>query len=116
MGIGNNREDFSNEERFIRAKERVDKLKGFYWHLFSYICVNLFISISKIISNMSGGESFMDAFWDFGTFALWIFWGIGIGFHAMGVFGTNLVFGRKWEERKLKEFMDEDKRERDKWE
>ena len=51
----------------------------------------------------------MESFWDFGTFAVWIFWGIGLAFHAFGVFGQNILFGKDWEERKMKEFMDDDK-------
>jgi hypothetical protein len=36
-------------------------------------------------------------------------WGIGVGFHALGVFGPNLLFGKDWEDRKIKELMDKDK-------
>jgi len=102
-------EEFNEEERYLRAKKRVDKLKGFYWHLAAYLIVNVFISSSKIIGNLSNGETFIEAFWDFGTFAVWMFWGIGLAFHAFGVFGKNILFGKDWEERKINEFMDEDK-------
>lgn len=102
-------ENYREEDRYIRAKKRVEKLKGFYWHFASYFAVNMFISVNKIVRNINNGESFMEAFWDFGTFAVWIFWGIGIFFHAMGVFGQNILFGKDWEERKINEIMDEDK-------
>lgn len=36
-------------------------------------------------------------------------WGIGIVFHAVGVFQWNPFFNKDWEERKIKEFMDQDK-------
>ncbi|MCF6349344.1 MAG: 2TM domain-containing protein [Flavobacteriaceae bacterium] len=101
-------EDYIEEDNYLRAKKKVEKLKGFYWHLAFYLGVNLFISVSKIVNNLSDGETFMEAFGDFGTFAVWIFWGIGIFFHAMGVFGQNIFFGKDWEERKIKELMDED--------
>ena len=104
-------ENYTEEDRYIRAKKRVEKLKGFYWHFASYLVVNLFISTSKIVSGMSDGESFMEAFWDFGTFAVWIFWGIGVFFHAMGVFKHNILFSKDWETRKINEFMDEDKQQ-----
>jgi len=102
-------EDYSKEERYIRAKKKVEKIKGFYWHLASYLGVNMFISISKLVSDISESKTFIEAFWDFGTFAIWIFWGIGLFFHAMGVFGPNIFFGKDWEQRKMNEFMDEDK-------
>ena len=57
---------------------------------------------------MHNGETFNEAFFDFGTFAVWIFWGIGIFFHTMGMFGKNLIFGKEWEERKIKEYMQKD--------
>ncbi len=100
---------YIEEDRYIRAKKKIEKLKGFYWHLAFYLGVNLFISISKIVSDLSEGKTFIEAFWDFGTFAVWFFWGIGIFFHAMGVFGQNIFFGKDWEERKIDEFMEEDK-------
>jgi len=104
-------ENYSEEERYLRAKKKVEKIKGFYWHFAVYFVVCMFLSVSKIIRNIIGGETFLDAFWDFGTFAIWFFWGIGIFFHAMGVFGQNIFFGKDWEEHKIKEFMDEDKQQ-----
>lgn len=101
--------DYFEEERYLIAEKRVKKIKGFYWHLFWYVMVNLFISISKIIGNIRNGETFSEAFFDFGTFAVWIFWGIGMFFHFLGVFGKNITFSKDWEERKIKEFMDKDK-------
>ena len=96
---------FNEEHSYIRAKKRVDDLKGFYWHLIVYVVINLFISIFKIIRNLQEGETFDEAFFDFGTFALWFFWGIGIVFHTLKVFGFNFIFGKKWEEKKIKEYM-----------
>ena len=99
----------SHRNAYLKAKKRVDELKGFYWHLFWYIAVNLFISIGKITRNLNNGETFSEAFFDFGTFAVWMFWGIGIFFHAIGVFGKNLFFGKAWEERKVREYMEKEK-------
>ncbi|MCK5638887.1 MAG: 2TM domain-containing protein, partial [Flavobacteriaceae bacterium] len=42
------------------------------------------------------------------------FWGIGLMFHAYGVFGKNLLFSKDWEERKIKEIIEKDKQ--DLWE
>jgi len=36
-------------------------------------------------------------------------WGTGLTFHALGVFDNNLVMGRKWEERKIKELLEKEK-------
>ncbi|GAA4815909.1 2TM domain-containing protein [Litoribaculum gwangyangense] len=93
-------ERYRREEAYLRAKEKVKKIIGFYWHLASYIIVNIFIII-LIVSN--GGKLF-----SFGTFATPLFWGIGLFFHFMGVFGPDFLFGKNWEERKIKEYMDKE--------
>jgi hypothetical protein len=108
-------ENYKEEERYLRAKKRVEKIKGFYWHLASYLIVNIFISSSKIISDLSEGKSFIDAFFDFGTFAVWIFWGIGIFFHAFGVFGKDIIFAKEWEDKKIQQFLNEEKERESKW-
>ena len=55
-----------NEENFegikyLKAKKRVEKIKGFYIHLIVYIVVNLFLSGIIIYGLMSDeGDSFED--------------------------------------------------------
>jgi hypothetical protein len=99
-----------------RAKKQIDELKGFYIHLTSYLLVNGFISTAKIIRDMQEGETFMQAFWDFGTMAVWLFWGIGLLFHAMKVFSFNPFFGKEWEERQIRKYMEKEKEESKKYE
>lgn len=89
------------EQAYVRAKKRVKELKGFYWHTFWYVVVNIFI-VCMIVYN--GGE-----LWHFGTFSTALFWGIGLGFHALSVFGKNALFNKKWEARKIQEYMDKEK-------
>jgi len=105
----NNIEPFENssaqsawekEEAYLRAKKRVKAIVGFYWHLASYVIVNVFL----IILITSSGVKFFS----FGTFSTAFFWGIGLAFHFVGVFGPSFFFGNNWEERKIKELMDKD--------
>jgi len=103
--------DIDRSDNYLSAKKKVEELKGFYIHLSIYVLVNFFISMAKIVRNIYDGETFNEAFFDFGTFAVWIFWGIGIFFHGLGVLGKNIFFSKNWQERKIKEFMDEDKNE-----
>ncbi len=95
-----------------KAKKRVEELKGFYAHLAVYLVVCTFVSVNKIVRNLYNGESFNEAFWDFGTFLIWIFWGIGVVFHARKAFRYNIFFGKEWEERKIKEFMNKEQQNR----
>ena len=99
----------TQDERYRRAQRRVKEIKGFYWHLFWYLLVNLFLTFRKPISQL-----FSDGTWDwddfnYGSFSLWFFWGIGLAAHWIHVFGKNIVFSRQWEERKIKEYMDKDR-------
>ena len=94
------------EQKYIRAKKRVKAIKGFYVHLTIYILVNLFLIVTKSFS--SGG---WEQFWQWQTYNTAIFWGIGIVFHAFNVFGMGFLLGKDWEDRKIKEIMDRDKKD-----
>ncbi|WP_340202600.1 2TM domain-containing protein [Ascidiimonas sp. W6] len=96
--------DLLKEEKLARARKRIASLKGFYWHLFVYIIMNL-IFITIIGSSIMGSGG---SFWNLGTFVIPFFWGIGLGLHALSVFGINFIFGKNWEARKIKELMDKD--------
>lgn len=103
--------NFIHEERYKLAAKRVKQLKGFYTHLTIYILVNLvFVYIN--IQNLDEGESYFQ--WrNFITFS---FWGIGLLAHAGSVFLPNIIFGKNWEDKKIKEFMDKDSNETKRYE
>ena len=94
--------DFYRQEAYLRAQKKVKKIIGFYWHLASYVIINLFLIFFLGAHNSD--------FWSLGTFSTAIFWGIGLFFHFIGVFGADLIFGKNWEQRKIKEYMDKDKK------
>ena len=85
------------EERYKRAKERVEELKGFYEHLTIYIGVN----ITLVIINLVTSPNVLWFYW------VTVFWGIGIIWHAIDVYGKR---GKKWEEKKIKELMEKEER------
>lgn len=95
--------DYLEEDRYLRAEKRVKEIKGFYWHLFWYLAVNMFSCVSIII-NLGVEENFFQ----YGHIGIAFFWGIGIIFHWLTVFGKNFVFSKDWEKQKIKEFMDKD--------
>jgi hypothetical protein len=99
----NKTSDFSKEEAYLRAKKKVDTLIGFYWHLAVYIIVNAFLILLIGLNSDSG-------FRGFGPYATALFWGIGLIFHFLGVFGPDFIFGKNWEQRKIKEFMDKERK------
>ena len=85
------------EERYKRAKARVEELKEFYEHLTIYIGVN----ITLVIINLVTSPNALWFYW------VTVFWGIGIIWHAIDVYGK---LGKKWEEKKIKELMEKEER------
>ena len=86
--------------KYLRAVERVHDIKEFYGSLISYCIVIPFL----IFINYRYVPQF-HWFW-FPMFG----WGIGLIFHGFKAFSYNPILGKDWEERKIKEYMDnEDK-------
>lgn len=106
-------QDFLQEQEYIKAKKRVKAIKGFYVHFFVYILVNIFISGVIIFGLKQSGDSFSESITNFGVYSTWLFWGIGMFFHWLGVFGfQSLGLGKDWEEKKIKELMEKDEQKR----
>lgn len=89
-----------------RAEERLKELKPFYNHFGVYLAVNTFITFAKVFGQMNSGATFSETFLDFGTFAVWFFWGIGLAGHAIKVFSYNPFFGKDWEKRQIEKYID----------
>jgi hypothetical protein len=105
------KETEQDQDKYKRAKKRIEELKGFYGHLSVYLLVNAGILAAIYISARNDGESF----WQAGHFFTLIFWGIGLVFHAAYTFNINLFFGKKWEERQIRKYIEKDKEESQKY-
>lgn len=93
-----------NQQHYNKAKRQVKKLKDFYVHLAVYLVINAFILIVHY-QGLHQGESLFT----FNRLSTAFFWGIGLVAHAASVFIPNIIFGRNWEERKIKKLMDNNK-------
>jgi uncharacterized integral membrane protein len=100
----------SDQIRYEEAVKKVKKLKGFYTHALVYVVINIMVIIANI-QNYETGESFFQ----FKTFMTAFFWGIGLLAHAMGTFIPYFILGKDWEERKIKQLMEQE-RKGNKWE
>jgi len=98
--IGSDNRDLDDE--YIKARKHVESLKEFYYNLLSYCLVIPFL----IFINLRFSPQF-HWFW-FPMFG----WGIGLAFHAMSVYFEGGRYGRNWEERKIREFMEQEERKR----
>lgn len=86
----------AKEIKYLKAKERVETLRGFYIHLTVYVIVNLGLFL---INMMTSPET------------LWFIWplmgwGIALALHALRVFVERP--GSSWEEKKIAELMQEE--------
>ena len=84
---------YNENMAYVRAKERVEKLKGFYGNLISYcFVIPILIFINLKTSNFHW-------FW----FPM-LGWGMGLTFHALETFG----YGKSWEEKKIREILNKE--------
>lgn len=95
---------FDDTFRYEAARKKVEAIKAFYIHLVTYLAVNGFILMLIYQSSASS-----ETFWKAEHFSTAFFWGIGLVIHGFVVFGPGLVFDKNWEERKIREFMEQDK-------
>ena len=92
--------DYDENSAYLRAKEQVKKLKGFYGSLISYCCVIPFL----IFINLRFSSQFQ-WFW----FPM-LGWGMGLTFQGLEVFG----YGKSWEQRKINEILNKNSQSK-KW-
>ena len=85
---------------YERAHARVQAIKGFYVHGVAFLVVPIALFA---LNALVGG-----AWWFYWPL---IGWGIGLGLHALAVFGFGGggPWGRKWEERKTQEMMQKER-------
>jgi hypothetical protein len=89
----------NDDTLYKRAKARVDALRGFYIHALVYVVVNLGLFTINMLTSRD---------------SLWFYWplfgwGIGLAINAVVVF-TGGLFGPDWEERKIREEVDAERR------
>jgi hypothetical protein len=101
--------NFTEEQRYILAKRRVEKISKFYKHLAVYVIVNIFLTAIFILGDMNDGDTFIEAIFNYHNYKIWLYWGLGVVYQALNVLGINLIFNKSWEERKIKEYMNQNK-------
>ncbi len=97
VSVMETQQSFIAEKRYIKAKERVEAIKGFYSNLITYCIVIPFLWWLNYRTT------------DF----LWVLfptigWGFGVIAHGMEAYGYNPLWGKRWEERKIQELMEKD--------
>ncbi|SHF81742.1 2TM domain-containing protein [Flavobacterium fontis] len=104
MELKHNPQEPFDHDAYQKAKQQVADIRGFYIHFFVYLLVNLFF----LVVNLRYSPHHIWFFWPaFG-------WGIGVLFHGLRVFSFSSSWGKSWEERKIREFMEKEKQQQQK--
>lgn len=90
------------EGALAKIQQKVEEIKGFYGNLLSYIVVITGLAILNLLTNPQ---------------YLWFLypaggWGLGVFLHWVKVYNRIPFFGKDWEERKIRELMDQEQSER----
>lgn len=83
---------------YYRAKQKVEALKAFYVHFILYLLFNLGLFALNLFTSP-------DTLWFFWPL---LGWGLGVLIHALIVFGANIFFGKRWEEKKIRKIMEKE--------
>ncbi|MCJ1805519.1 MULTISPECIES: 2TM domain-containing protein [Flavobacterium] len=93
-------ENFNDDfQRYEKARKKVKEIKDFYSHLISYLCINTFF----IFINLKYSSNHIWFFYPM------LGWGIGLFFHGLKVYDFSFI-SKNWEERKIQEFIEEEKK------
>ncbi|MGD9783648.1 MAG: 2TM domain-containing protein [Hyphomicrobiaceae bacterium] len=85
----------NEQEKLLKAKQRVEALTGFYIHLAIFVLV---MSLLIFINAITGGP-----WWAHFVF---LGWGAGVLGHALLIFGQGSNFIRNWQLRKIHQIKD----------
>ncbi len=93
-----------NNELFRKARRKARDIRGFYIHCLCYATIIPLLIVVNLV--------FVPDFYWF-PFSM-LGWGTGLLFHALSVYDIAPFFGKRWEEKKIKEFMDRDRADKTK--
>lgn len=97
VSVMETQKEYIEDKLYEKAKERVETIKGFYGNLFAYLIVIPFLWVLN--------HNTTDFPWAiFPTLG----WGFGVVAHGMEAFGYNPLWGKRWEEKKMRELMEDE--------
>ena len=95
-----NQNDANAQDRYARAKQKVEILRGFYVHAIVFVIVNLGLAAYNLAMSP-------DRIWFLSVLGGW---GIGVVAHGAYALGSGRFLGEAWEQRKISEEMDREQR------
>ncbi|MET1259829.1 2TM domain-containing protein [Flagellimonas sp. DF-77] len=107
----------SIEERRALAKKKVEEYKGFFRHLKIFLIVNGILFVMRkgwllpLMPEWFPEEAYYFAWVDLNI----IIWGAILAVHALILYRHKFTFLRKWEERQIQKYLDEEQEETKKY-
>ena len=93
------------EGKLVRAYKKVEEIKKFYWFLGAAVLVSLLFFGMAYFLTQVGAPSFV--IWMFLSMPL--VFGVVLLIEYLRVFDRNPFFGKDWKERKLQQFLEEER-------
>jgi hypothetical protein len=97
--------NYNEDDKYLLAKKKVEKIKGFYGNLTAFLLVNVIL----IFINLYTSPNHLWFYWPL----MW--WGLGVVIHGLKTFEVLPCLGKDWEEKKIKELMEKEKNNKHKW-
>lgn len=89
--------EYLEDKLYEKAKERVEHIKGFYGNLMSYCIVIPCLAILNYNTTSFPWVLFPAGGWGFGLLA-----------HGIQAFGISPLWGKRWEEKKMRQYMEDE--------
>jgi hypothetical protein len=97
ISVMETQQSYIEDKRYEKARQRVEAIKGFYGNLAAYCLVIPSLAWLNYVTT--------DFPWViFPTLG----WGFGVLMHGMEAYGYNPLWGKRWEEKKIRELMEKE--------
>ncbi|PKK86072.1 MAG: histidine kinase [Thermoplasmata archaeon HGW-Thermoplasmata-1] len=90
----------SEERKYLLARELVRQMKIFYLHLAIYVCVNVSLILTLLVTSLVEMDFTRMKYVHY----LPTIWGAGVSIHAIIVFSKGPMI-KKWEKEKITDFV-----------
>lgn len=99
-------ETINKEKKYYFAQKKLRALKNFYIHLCIFLIVNMINILMVLVVLKDRNENF----WIWLASTVLVTWSIVIIIEGWSIFGSRMLFKKSWEDRKIKEYMEEDEK------
>ncbi|WP_379967343.1 2TM domain-containing protein [Epilithonimonas sp. UC225_85] len=89
--------------KYQLAREKVNRIKYLYFHILAYVIIDLGLLIMRYVQS----DSWED-FLSLDHFMTLFIWTLVLSIHLICVFALPLIFGEKWEEKKIQKILNKE--------